>query len=377
MPLTLYDRDGWWWFKGRIDRIPGCRYYRQGLGAPSEVPETEARQRLAEFETREIKRHYLGDEKALTFSEAVVLYPASEKEADYLTKIVPEIGDRPVAEITPQEVRNLGALLYPAASTDTWQRHVVTPVRSVINNAHDLGKCPPIRVKAFSKAERLRQDKVRGKQSRVEKVPGSWEWLNSFRAHANPYLKAMALFMFETGCRVTQAISMTTADLDLQNARVWMPEAKGTEAQWVTISMELVVELANLRPRRPRKGPHGASRPKGQRVFGYANRNGVYGAWRTACKDAGIDPIMPHAAGRHGFGTEMLVRQKLDPATVAKAGRWADMSLMLRTYVHAEDPTAKVQEALRAGRERAAGNGLSGTNPVHAAANDRSKRRKS
>src|SRR5690606_22182374 len=132
------------------------------------------------------------------------------------------------------------------ASTDTWQRHVVTPVRSVINNAHDLGKCPPIRIKAFSKAERLRQDQIRGKQSRVEKVPGSWEWINAFREHANPYLKALALFMFETGCRITQAISLTTADLDLQNARVWMPEAKGTEAQWVTISMELVVELANL-----------------------------------------------------------------------------------------------------------------------------------
>jgi integrase len=337
------------------------------------MPEQEARQPLAEFEAREIKRHYLGDEKALTFAEAVFLYPTSDKEATYLTKVLPEIGERAIAGITPQEVRNLGQKLYPEASTDTWQRQVVTPVRAVINNAHDLGKCPPIRVKAFSKAERLKQDKARGKTSRIEKVPGSWEWLEAFRAHANPYLKSLALFMFETGCRVTQAISLKPADLDLQNARVWMPEAKGTEAQWVTISMEMVVELANLHPRRPRKGPHGETRPKGHRVFGYANRNGVYGAWRTACKEAGIEIILPHAAGRHGFGTEMLVRQRLDPATVARAGRWADMALMLRTYIHPEDPTSKVQEALRAGREKVAGYMPSRTNPVRTAAKGRRK----
>jgi hypothetical protein len=35
----------------------------------------------------------------------------------------------------PKLVRELGEGLYPEASTDTWVRHVVTPVRSVINNA--------------------------------------------------------------------------------------------------------------------------------------------------------------------------------------------------------------------------------------------------
>lgn len=350
MPLTIYERDGWWWFKGRIDNLPGSKYHRQSTGVPSTAPEAEAFKVASAYEAREIKRHYVGEEKSLTFSEAVLLYKAPPMEAGDLEKIVPLIGHRPVAEITPQEVRNIGPTLYPDASTDSWQRHVVTPVRAVINNAHDLGKCPPIRIKSFSKAERLQQDRVRGKQSRVEKVPGSWEWLMAFRAEANPYQAAMALFMFETGARIGQATALVVNDLDLQNARVMMPEAKGTEAQWVTISMELVVELANLPPRRPRKGPHGSKRPKGERVFGYAGRNGVYRAWKTACKRAGIAPIMPHAAGRHGFATEMLVRMKLDPATVATAGRWSDRALMQKTYMHAEDATGKVQEALRTGR---------------------------
>ncbi|RWK54993.1 hypothetical protein [Mesorhizobium sp.] len=83
---------------------------------------------------------------------------------------------------------------------------------------------------------------------------------------------------------------------------------------------------------------------------------------------------MPHAAGRHRFGTGMAVRQRLDPATVASAGRWADMALMLRTY--AEDPTAKVQRfapAVSASPAMASSVQI----PVHSAENDRGKRRKS
>lgn len=282
-----------------------------------------------------------------------MLYDADQATANALLVVLPEIGDKRLSEISPTEVRNLGRKLYPNNSTDTWRRWVVTPIRSVINNAHDLGKGPAIRIKSYSKIEMLKQDKLRGKQSRQEKTPGSWPWINAFRAASkSPYRKAMALFMFETGARISQACAIEPEDLDLQNARIWMPEAKGTEAQWVTISMDLVVELANLRPRKPRQGPH-AGRKMTYRVFGYANKDGVYKGWKTDCKRAGIETIMPHAAGRHGFGTEMLVRQGLDPTTVADAGRWADKTLMQRTYAHPENSTDRIQEALRTGRVQA------------------------
>ncbi len=349
MPLELYERNGWWWIKGRIDRISGGKYYRQSLGIPATAPERDAIAALAGFERQEIKRDIVGEEKALTFADAVLLYPANPMEAKDLEAILPQLENRTCASITPQEVRNLGPVIFPKGATDSWQRHVVTPIRAVINNAHDLGKCPPIRVKAYTKAERLKQDRERGRQSRVEKTPGSWEWLLAFRTKANPYLRAMAYFMFATGARISQATALTPNDFDLQNARVWMPEAKGTEAQWVDLPMDLVVELANLRPRRPRKGPHGKTRVKTQKMFGYAGKNGCYKAWKTACKRSKIAEIMPHAAGRHGFATEMLVRQNIDARTVAKAGRWADLTLMQKTYTHAENTKAKVQEALRTG----------------------------
>lgn len=347
MPLRLYRRGSTWWFKGRIDEVPGGEYYRQSTRTSDEAA---ARREAAAFENRILKGHYAGEAPALTFAEAVLLYDASPAMARDLIRLLDHLGDFACRDITAQQIRNLGPALVPHGSTDYWRRHIVTPARAVINNAHDLGHCPPIRVPGYTKQERLRQDRKRGKPSRAEKTPGSWPWLRAFQAHASPYLAALAQFMFETGARIGQATALEPGDLDLQNNRVWMPEAKGVEAQWVTLSVELTVMLANLRPHRPRKGPHGRTRPS-LRVFGYARKDGVYGAWKTACRRAGIETILPHAAGRHGFATELLVRQGLDAPTVARAGRWSDVPNLMKTYAHAEDATARVQAAMNKGRE--------------------------
>lgn len=338
MPLELYPRNGNWWFKGRISQLPSSRYYRQSLGASCQLPEAEATQILAAFEAKEIKRHYAGDRSSLTFAEAVLLYQASPADAGYLKRIMKEFGDTIVNDITPKQVKQLGATLYPDQSTDTWQRQVVTPVRSVINNAHDLGKCPPIRIKGYTKAERLKQDRRRGKQGRQAKTPGSWPWIDAFAAHAPPRLAALAKFMFTTGARISQAINIDDGDdLDLQNGRVRLPEAKGHEQQWVDLIPEVVADLANLTTRNGR-------------LFGYQYRWSVYKPWRKACKDAGIEYISPHAAGRHGFGTELIVRQGMDAVTVAREGRWSSPIVPLRTYAHPEDSTARVHAAFRTNR---------------------------
>lgn len=347
MPLETYRRGKTWWVKGRCDGIDG--YVRESLGTTDEAV---AKAEVRKIERRALKRAILGDdapkrEDELTFSEAVLLYTARPRDADYLLKILPHLGDKKVRDITGKSVKALAREMYPTASVDTWQRQVIVPVRAVINNAHEEMGTPPIRIKAFTRNDRMAQDRARGKDSGRERTPGSWEWIDAFRATAkarrNPYIAALALFMFTTGARISQATDIKPRDLDLQRARVLMPTAKGHPAQWVEITMELVVELANLPPR-------------GGKVFGYKSRSSVYGAWATTCKKAGIEDLDPHEAGRHGFGTEMLVRQKLDPVTVAKAGRWSSPSVPLRTYGHSENAADKVREALQNGRNR--------TNPV-------------
>lgn len=206
MPLEIYQRGRKWWVRGRTDGLDG--YINRSLGTSDEAV---AAARVREIERKARQRAILGEdapkpEDELTFSQAVLLYDAKPAEAKFLIKIIPHLGETRVRDIKPKAVRDLGRLLYPNAASDTWRRQVVTPVAAVINNAHDLGKCAPIRIRAYTADERINQDRKRGKLSRQEKTAGSWAWLDRFRKHANDRLGALALFSFTTGARIGQCI---------------------------------------------------------------------------------------------------------------------------------------------------------------------------
>jgi integrase len=262
-----------------------------------------------------------------------------------LIPILRRIGKKLVRELTPQFIRQLAKEMLPYASTDTWMREVVTPVRSVINNAHELGKCPPIRVRRFSKAEMVKQDNFRGKQSRLPKTPGSWPWVLAFMEKAEPRDAALAYFMFRHGYRLSQSISMTRSkDLDISAGKVRVHASKGHPAHWVDLDPEEVAMIASLpRPYR------GQAR---DRVFTIAGgRSGaLYRRWKAACAAAGIDYLPPHSCGRHGYGTEMVVRQngKVDIIS-ASEDKWSDPSVMLKTYSHTNNAAAKVRDAFMDG----------------------------
>lgn len=346
MPLEAYKRGPTWWAKGRIELNgrPISEYIRKSTGASTEAG---ARDWIREEEARTIRRHLVGEEADLTFAEACTLYNAKPATAKFLLKILDHIAEMPVREINPKFARELAPKMYPKASTDTWRRQVLTPISAVINNAHALNRCGPIRMKAYSTQERLDQDARRGKQSRKERQAGSWEWLRAFQSEANPYLGALAEFMFETGARISQAIALRPDDLDFARRRVWLQSSKGHDAQWVAISQEMVVTLANLTPRQP----YSRDRMKRlkARVFGYADRSGPRTAWKSACKRAGIPHLSPHAAGRHGFYTELRVRRGVDGVTAAAAGRWKDPALPDRIYAHAETAEEEIRRIIRSG----------------------------
>lgn len=57
--------------------------------------------------------------------------------------------------------------------------------------------------------------------------------------------------------------------------------------------------------------------------------------------------LSAHPAGRHGFFTELVVRQGVDPVTAAKAGRWSDRNLPMRIYAHAETDEAAIRARFR------------------------------
>lgn len=350
MSLTPYKRGPVWWAKGRVEYngLPITDYIRESTGSSTEAG---ARQWITDRQATEERRFLLGDEAheehVFTFADAVVLYNPDATTAKYLLPLVGRLGALPVRSITPKMIRDLGPELYPKNATDTWRRWVITPARAVINNAHELGKCPPIRIAGYDKDERVKQDRRRGKKSQVRKQPGSWEWLLKFRQHAKRHHAALALFMFATGSRIGQAVAMTPADLDLDNGRVTIPGAKGHDDRTIAIPPELVAELRALPPKVPRGWDRRFKR--NLRVFGFASKDGPRKHWIAACKKAGIPYLPPHSSGRHGFGQEMRVRQGIDKKAVGDFGGWSDTELLDRTYTHSENHEAKILEALRTG----------------------------
>ena len=163
--------------------------------------------------------------------------------------------------------------------------------------------------------------------------------------HANPWVSAGLEMMFETGIRVGQLVAIRPRDLDLQGCKVWIIAQKGHAAQWIEISPQMMVTLANLKPRRPHNRKEGYTLPP--LVFGYADRSGFTAALRNACDRAGVDYLSPHAAGRHGFYTELRVRQGVDPISAAHAGRWKDPALPDRVYAKANDDQGQMRALIR------------------------------
>lgn len=344
MPLELYKRGKVFWVKGWVDYNgrPIAGPYRRSTKSSSKAG---ARDWINKENELQIHQHVFGEAPSKTFADAILLYNASSKSAKQLIPIVEMIGDMPLASISGALLKGLGPKLKPKASTDTWWREIVTPASAVINNAHELEGTPLIRVKPYDKFERIAQDKRRGKLSRVERKPADKEWIEAFCGAADPYNAALVRFMFETAARIDQAVSIEPADLRIEENKVRVKAQKGHPESWITVSPEMMHELQALPIKQPKNRKTG--KLMAPRVFGYGSSTGYNTRWKTICKNAGIPYLSAHLAGRHGFFTELVVRQGVDPVTAAKAGRWADPNLPMRIYAHPEADEADIRALFR------------------------------
>lgn len=323
MPLKLKWRDGVAYIHGTIK---GKRIRRSlGTRDPQIADVLKAQE-----EARLWRAATYGIEHEATFAEACVHYlKAQAPKANYLAPIIRRIGKQRLASITPGHIRVLAKELYPRAKPQTRNRQVLGPVCAVINFAHELGLCHPIRIKRFAPFD----EKVKRAVNR--------EWIDQFRAHASPHMAAYALFLHTTAARPTEALLLRPKDLDLENQTGWSstPTKNGARRQfWLT--QEMTNELRNLPPRKIRSGQY-----EGElRIFGWHDKSGVARLWRATCEKAGLDYVTPYEAGRHSFATEAITRQGRNVVMVAKIGNWKNTTTLLKNYAHPEDMQTFVEE---------------------------------
>jgi integrase len=289
--------------------------------------------RAAKFAAQAIERRIweglaTGRSGTLTFEAAALSYMQAGGETRFLAPLIVHFAGAPVRDIRPGNIEDAARALYPGAMPSTWNRQVVTPARAVINHAAERGWCPPLRVRRFPETRPARRAADRA-------------WLEAFMAHAPAELAALALFMFTTGARISEALAIRRGDIEGRKCRL---QTK-TGARVAILSRETMLRLAAL--------------PAGSRtVFRYGARSSIYNHWYGICDAAGIERLPPHQAGRHSFATEMIVRHRIDPSTTAELGGWKNPRLLLDRYAHAENLDRVVDEVFGApapGKGRSAG----------------------
>ena len=301
MSLKLYQRGKVWHYRGTVAgrRLRGsCQTTNKDIAA----------RQIAEIETKHWKHRFDGPQAILTFSQAALMYRAAGKPTRFLARIEDYWRDALVKDINQGAIRKMAIDLYPKAVGATRNRQAIVPCQAIINHAADSELCPHIKIKRFKSEKKMKE-------------PFTLEWVKAFRQHASPQLGALALFMFVTGARVSEALRVQWDDLDFKTKTVIIHKTKISEGRVAHLPDPLITALANI------------PKLQGRPVFLYRNRNDCYRAWDTAVKRAGIKRMTFHS-GRHGFATTAL-RSGIDPKTGAWLGGWKSIRHFMETYAHA------------------------------------------
>jgi hypothetical protein len=344
MPITIYKRGRFWWLTG--NDATGTRVH-QSTGT---TVEDEAHQLRILREREGLDSKLLGPKVVFTFGAAVAAYLDAGKGDRFMKPLLDHFGNTRISDLTGVGVRAAAKTLYPSAVYTSWNRHVVTPIKAVINHSADAGNCHPVKIKGFSKRDRDIRVPTTPPRRAVDRA-----YINSFRKRSDdPRLSALLLFMFQTGARIGDALKLKddSADIDLINRKVIFRDMKNGEDGEADLTIEMVYEIQQLRiwkrarlaaweARIPwdrkrsgeRHSGRGTRKPN-NRLFGFMARASVYKDIKRICAAAGIPYLGTHQPGRHSFATEMIVRNGIDVATTAAIGRWRSKQLLMNTYVH-------------------------------------------
>lgn len=306
MPLKLYKRGEVWHFRGTVAG-------RRLRGSTGTTQKAIAERVAAELDAKTWKHRFDGPQAVLTFAQAAIQYRAAGKSTRFLERIEDYWKDTLIKDITAGAIRQSAVSLYPRAAGATRNRQVIIPTQAIINHAADHELCQRIRVKRYKTESKVKE-------------PATMAWVDAFMAHAKPHLGCLALFMFLTGARVSEAMSVEWEDVDLRKKTVLIRQTKIGKERIAHLPQKLIIALGNL------------PKVKGRPVFWYTARSNAIRVWRSVCKRARI-PVLSFHCCRHGFATALL-QAGVDVVTVSKLGGWATPRLVLETYGHAvNDPT--------------------------------------
>jgi integrase len=291
-----------------------------------------------------------------TFLSATVAYLQSGGDGTFVAALLDRWRHRYLDTIDQVAIDTLAGEVYPDASMATRNRQVYTPVSAILKGA---GIERPIK----------RPQGWRGKKST--------SWLEKEQAFAlfcaadeiDAEFGLLCRFLCYTGMRLSEALSVTIADLKIDRAYVYLPDSKTGEPRGCHLP-PVVVDALQAQPPRPartvmqkgqfgfRKGDGGRQpadagipfleRGRDQKLFRFHKGGALYGMLSDAMHAAKLSFPRRQRGFHifcHTYGSWMHRYGGLDTFGLTRTRRWADPSSADR-YVH----TDASEEARRADR---------------------------
>jgi integrase len=263
----------------------------------------------------EIERGVYGQPTGPTFVTAAAAYMQAGKEGrrrGYIMRpLLLHFADTPLARIDQQAIDAAALALYPDASPATRNRQVYTPVQAVLKHAG-------VRLE-------LRRPKGALGEARTD-----WLWpeqafkLFKEADKIDPEFGLFLRFLTYTGLRLSEALNLKVADVQLGESFAFIPETKSGDPRPVYLTPSLVVGLERLVSERRRVGA---------RVFRFTKSGRFYRLFHDAKVAAGLPRLRPHDL-RHTYATWMRRYAGLDTRGLVATGAWRDSQAAER-YQHA------------------------------------------
>ena len=247
----------------------------------TETTDPDAAERIAaEFTAERLKRRPDPETvKFRTFKDAADAYIAFRspdiEQVRRINRLIATIGQKPLETITQIDLVTAADNLYPKHKASSRNRLVITPCSAILHYASLAGWCPYLRIKRFKEAR---------PETRALRPPAAKALIRA----ATGTERALLVFLFYQGMRISDAIKVDWADVDLPKGQFKARIGKTDQWRWKALHPDARAALAGLDHRT------GA-------VFPYQNRWGVYRALKPAIAKTGVN-FTPHMA-RHSLGT--------------------------------------------------------------------------
>lgn len=267
-----------------------------------------ARKALKKIE-RQIECGEFADASRPTFAGAAVRYMNTGGERRFMTPILERIGRMPLDRITQDVIDEAAAFICPERQAATRNREVYTPISAVLRSAGIS-----ITVRRPRGAQGSRRETWLRPEEAEKLLAAAWD--------PHPRFGALCSFLLYTGCRLSEGLELTTADLDLDRSFCRLPITKNGKPRGVHLPPVAVAAIRralmehgqgyNTKPR---------TEPRDGKVFCLTKSGHLYGLLNAAEKASGV--TIPAGVSfhvfRHTYGAWM---RRFGGVRLEETGAW-------------------------------------------------------